>query len=95
MLRNNKISSLPESLMSLDKLENLKLEGNSVAVMDSDLSVIFGITKVRSVLSAHFEKQKDSSSPSTSKPGFLSSSNLNDASYLRKKIADLQMEIAE
>jgi len=81
--------------MDLDKLENVKLEGNSVAVMNTDLSVVFGITKVRSTLKAHFNKSKDSFG-STSKPDFLSgTTNLNDVSYLRKKIADLQMEIAE
>lgn len=94
MHRNNKISSLPEGIVGLDKLENIKFEGNPVAVMNTDLSVVFGITKVRSTLSDHFEKQKDSSG-SSSKPSFLSSSNLNDVSYLRKKIADLQMEVAE
>ena len=93
----NKLSSLPDDLLDLDKLENVKFEGNSVAMMNPDISVLFGITKVRSALKDYFDKQKDSSgSSSPTKPGFLSSgSNLNDAAYLRKKIADLQMEIAE
>ena len=95
-VRNNKISALPESILELTQLENLKLDGNPVAVMNTDLAVIFGISKVKSTLSAYFDKQKDSfESTSGSKPSFLSSSNLNDASYLRKIIADLQMEVAE
>lgn len=93
--QKNKISSLPEDMVALTCLENLKLEGNSVAVMNSDLSVVFGITSVRAALRDYFDKAKDSSFSDTSKPSFLGSSNLNDASYLRKKIADLQMEIAD
>jgi Leucine-rich repeat (LRR) protein len=92
--KNNKISALPEGILELDKLENLKLDGNTVAVMNTDLSVVFGITKVRQVLQSYFDTEKDSSI-SLPKPGFLGSSNLNDATYLRKKIADLQMEIAD
>jgi len=95
MHKNNKIEALPESILELTQLENLKLGGNTVAVINTDLAVIFGISKVKSVLSTYFDKQKDSlGSTSGSKPSFLSSSNLNDASYLRK-ISDLQMEIAE
>jgi hypothetical protein len=83
--------------MELDKLENLRLDGNSVAVMNPDLSVIFGVAKVRSTLKSHFSKQGESDgSTSPTKPGFLSSgSNLNDVNYLRKKISELQMEITD
>lgn len=94
---NNKISALPESILELDKLENLRLEGNTVAVTNTGLSCVFGAKKVQDALKAYFEEQKDSSgSISPTKPGFLSSStNLNDAAYLRKKIAELQMEITD
>lgn len=96
MLRNNKIASLPSCIQDLNKLENLKLEGNTVAVMNSDFSVVFGITKVRSALSSYFDSKKDSFGSTSSKPGFLSSGpDLNDTTYLRKKVAELQMEIAE
>ncbi len=91
----NKISSLPSEMLEISGLENLKLEGNSVAVMNSDLSVVFGITSVRQALREYFNSDKDSPAGDSSKPSFLTSSNLNDASYLRKKIADLQMEVAE
>jgi len=94
---NNKISALPESILELDKLENLRLEGNTIAVTNAGLSCVFGAKKVQDALKAYFEEQKDSSgSISPTKPGFLSSgTNLNDAAFLRKKIAELQMEITE
>lgn len=95
LAQNNKISSLPEEILELSSLENLKLEGNSVAVMNTDLSAAFGITGVRAALRDYFSKEKDSPAGDSAKPSFLTSSNLNDASYLRKKIADLQMEVAE
>ena len=90
--QKNKIASIPESMLELEKLENLRLDGNTVAVANPELATIFGVSKVKEALQSYLEK---SSSPTT-KPGFLSSTgNLNDVSYLRKKIADLQMEIAE
>lgn len=92
MRKNNKITSLPDSMLELEKLENLRLDGNTVAVANPDLSNVFGVSKVKAAIQTYLE---NSSSPTT-KPGFLSSSaNLNDVTYLRKKIADLQMEIAE
>ena len=95
--QNNKIASLPKGLLELENLENLRLDGNSVAVMNTDLSVIFGASKIKKALESYFESQGDSSgSSSPTKPGFLSSTgNLNDAAYLRKKISELQMEITE
>ena len=68
MRKNNKISDLPAGMLELDKLENLKLEGNTVAVMNTELSVVFGIIKVRQVLQSYFDKDKDSIG-SSSKPG--------------------------
>lgn len=73
-----------------------------VAVMNTDLSVLFGTKKIKTALEKHFGPSAESpmsvssSTSSATKPSFLkSSSDLNDVSYLRKKIADLQMEITE
>lgn len=90
--QKNKITSLPKSLLELDSLENIRFDGNTVAVMTPELATVFGVSKVKEALESYFEK---ASSP-TSKPGFLSSgSNINDVTYLRKKIKDLQLEITE
>lgn len=85
MLRNNKISILPEDIKELAKLENLKLEGNPIAVNNTELSTVFGVKKVQETLEAYFEKLKDSPVTTSTKPGFLSStSSLNDVVFLRK-----------
>ena len=80
-----KISVLPDDIKDLAKLENLKLDGNPVAVNNSKLSIVFGVKKVQDVLESYFDKLKDSPVVATSKPGFLSStSSLNDVVFLRK-----------
>ena len=85
MPKNNKISVLSESVKELLKLENLKLEGNPIAVNNTELSTIFGVKKVKDTLESYFEKQKDSPAATSTKPGFLSStSSLNDVVFLRK-----------
>jgi len=94
MQKTNKISVLTESILELTKLENLRLGGNTIAISNTGLAVLFGSNEVKTALESYFEKSKDSSG--SSKPGFLNSgSNLNDVVYLRKKIADLQMEITD
>ena len=85
MPKNNKISILPEAIKDLPKLENLKLEGNPIAVNNTELSSVFGVKKVQETLDAYFDKLKDSPVTTSTKPGFLSStSSLNDVVFLRK-----------
>lgn len=100
--QKNRIGKLPTELRDLDKLENLRLDGNMVAVMNTDLAVVFGTSKIKAAFDIHFgtssesPASKSSDTSSSSKPSFLTSTtDLNNVSFLRKKIADLQLEITD
>lgn len=96
--KNNRIKNLPKEIRDLNKLENIKFEGNIIAVLNTDLSSIFGTDKVKQAFDKFFGSDSEPAEEisTLSKPSFLKSgSDLNDVSFLRKKIADLQMEITD
>jgi Leucine-rich repeat (LRR) protein len=96
-MSNNKIKVLSEDIMNLEELETLRLSKNPIAVTNTELAVIFGKEDIRDALSSYFSDVEEISPAIGGKSAIFldSKSNLNDVSFLRKKIADLQMELSD
>jgi len=88
---NNKISLLPESIKDLTYLETIRLDGNPICVSNPGLSSCFGKDVGREI-TKFFKTGVEASSPGIGGGGFLDS-GINDAAALRKKVAELQLEI--
>lgn len=85
---NNNISVIPDTLQTISSLETLRLDGNPIAVSSPGLAVAFG-SDIQKEFGTYFGK---AASPSGGASPFLGS-GLNDAASLRKKIAELQIEV--
>ena len=84
---NNSISTLSSDLKLLNQLENLRLDGNPVAVSNPGLRACFG-PNVRRELNSYFGGSGGNSG-STGTPSFLGGGGGDDVSSLKKKIAEL------
>jgi Leucine-rich repeat (LRR) protein len=84
---NNKISVLSESIKKLSALETLRLDGNPIVISNPGLASCFG-SDVKKEIDKYFNKG-DASGSSMGGAGSFLDAGLNDASALRKKVAEL------